>query len=130
MLKVLKWIPPVKEPYALYLMIRDPRTELRTKIFSSAIIVLMLAYTFSPIDIIPDYIPVLGWLDDLLLIPIGFNLIEKFLPGDIWNENKAAANKRVNKIIWKVVLGFLAFFAVWAIIITAVVLLAWKLIAR
>jgi uncharacterized membrane protein YkvA (DUF1232 family) len=111
-------------------MIRDPRTELRTKIFSFSIIGLMLAYTFSPIDIIPDYIPVLGWLDDLLLIPIGFNLIEKILPGDIWNENKAAANKRVNKIIWKVVLGFLAFFAVWAIIITAVVLLAWKLIAR
>ena len=130
MLKVFKWIPNIKEPYALYLTIRDPRTELRTKLCAFSIIGLIAAYTFSPIDIIPDYIPVLGWMDDLILIPIGLKLIEKFLPQDILNEKRAEANKRVNKAIWKVILWTLAFFAVWAIIITAVVLLGLKLINR
>jgi uncharacterized membrane protein YkvA (DUF1232 family) len=125
MLKVFKWIPPIKEPYALYLMIRDPRTELRTKIFAFTIIGLIIAYTISPFDI-----PVLGWMGDLILIPIGIKLIERILPSDILNENRTKANKRVNKVIWKIILGALAFFAMWAIVITAVALLVWKLIYR
>ncbi len=127
MLKVFKWIPNIKEPYALYLVIRDPRTELHTKLSALAIIGLIIAYTLSPVDIIPDTIPVLGWMDDLVLIPIAFTLIEKFLPRDILRENQIKASKRINGAILKLVLGALAFFALWAIIITAVIFLIIKL---
>ena len=126
MLKVLKWIPDIKEPYALFLVIRDPRTKVQYKVFAFSIIGLIIAYTLSPLDIIPDTIPVLGWMDDLILIPVVLNLIERFLPRDILRENQVKANKRIKGVIVKVVLGTLAFFALWAIILTAIIFLIIK----
>lgn len=128
MFKVLKLIPPVKEPYALYLVIRDPRTRRNAKICAVVIIVLMIAYVLSPLDIIPDTIPVLGWMDDLLLIPIAFTLIEKILPHDILVENRKKASLRVNRAILFAILSVMAFLTMWALIITAVILLIIKLI--
>ena len=54
----------------LYHAYRDPRTPLAAKL----VMVLVLAYPLSPIDLIPDFIPVLGYLDDLLLLPLGITL--------------------------------------------------------
>jgi uncharacterized membrane protein YkvA (DUF1232 family) len=128
MSKVMKWIPNIKEPYTLYLVIRDPRTRRYSKVWAIAIVCLMIAYTFSPLDIIPDAIPVLGWMDDLVLIPVAFMFIEKVLPQDILVENRHIANRRVNRAILFTVLGILGFFTLWALIITAVVLLLIRLI--
>ncbi len=56
------------ETYALYLAYKDPRTPWYAKIFAACVV----GYAFSPIDLIPDPIPILGYLDDLILVPNGF----------------------------------------------------------
>lgn len=64
------------ETFALYLAARHPETPWYAKLFIAAIV----AYAFSPIDLIPDFIPVLGYLDDLVLIPIGIAFAIKMVP--------------------------------------------------
>ncbi|MBI5583607.1 MAG: DUF1232 domain-containing protein, partial [Deltaproteobacteria bacterium] len=61
------------ETYALYLATRDPRTPWHAKLLVAGIV----AYAFSPIDLIPDFVPVLGYLDDLILLPLGVALAVK-----------------------------------------------------
>jgi len=67
------------ETYALYLAYRDPRTPWYAKVWAA----LVVAYAFSPIDLIPDFIPILGYLDDLLLIPLGIWLALKLIPAEV-----------------------------------------------
>lgn len=67
------------ETYALYLASRHPRTPW----YAKALALLVVAYTFSPIDLIPDPVPVLGYLDDLVLIPLGVLLVLKMVPRDV-----------------------------------------------
>lgn len=76
-----------KETYALYLAIRDPRTPWYAKVFTS----LVVAYAFSPIDLIPDFVPVLGYLDDLILVPLGIWLAVQLIPGEILAECRQEA---------------------------------------
>lgn len=128
MANVFKWIPNIKEPYTLYLVIRDPRTRLNARIWAVAIAGLMIAYTLSPLDIIPDTIPVIGCLDDLILVPVAFIFIEKILPQDILMEKRQVASRRANRAILFTVLGILGFFTLWALIITVVVLLIIRLV--
>ena len=73
--------------YALYLASRDPRVPLAAKL----VVVLVVAYALSPIDLIPDFIPVLGYLDDMLLLPLGIALAIKLMPRDVWDECKNQA---------------------------------------
>jgi uncharacterized membrane protein YkvA (DUF1232 family) len=126
-LRVIKWIPNIKEPYTLYLVFRDPRTNQYAKIYAAVIIVLVIAYTLSPFDIVPDTFPLLGWLDDLVLIPFALMFIEKILPQDILADNRKIASSKVNKAILVAVLGALALIALWATSITAMVFLILKL---
>jgi len=67
------------EIMTLYLAARDPRTPWHAK----AIIACVVAYALSPIDLIPDFIPVLGYLDDLLLLPLGIYLALKLIPTEV-----------------------------------------------
>ncbi|HEY3341527.1 MAG TPA: YkvA family protein, partial [Anaerolineae bacterium] len=55
------------EVYALYLAYRDPRVPLHARVFAACVV----GYAFSPIDLIPDFIPVIGYLDDLIIVPLG-----------------------------------------------------------
>jgi uncharacterized membrane protein YkvA (DUF1232 family) len=64
------------ELFAVYLACKDPRTPWYTK----AIVACVVGYAFSPIDLIPDFIPVVGYLDDLVLIPLGLALAAKTIP--------------------------------------------------
>jgi uncharacterized membrane protein YkvA (DUF1232 family) len=75
------------DTYALYLAYHDPRTPWYAKVWA----VLVVVYAFSPIDLIPDFIPVLGYLDDLLLVPIGVFLALKLIPDEVMvaSRNKA-----------------------------------------
>ncbi len=70
------------EVYALYLAYKDPRVPWYAKLLAACIV----AYAFSPIDLIPDFIPVLGYLDDLLLLPIGIYFVLKMIPDDVMSE--------------------------------------------
>lgn len=88
------------EVYALYMAYKDPRTPWYAKVFSAVVV----GYAFSPIDLIPDPIPVLGYLDDLLLIPLGVFLAMKMIPPQVMEESRAKAKivmaqgRPVNKV--------------------------------
>lgn len=73
----------------MYLAYHHPRTPWFAKVFSA----LVVAYAFSPIDLIPDFIPVLGALDDLVLIPFGIYLALKMIPADVYQEAREQAVK-------------------------------------
>ena len=64
------------ESHTVWLAARDPRTPL----FAKLVGLLVAAYALSPIDLIPDFIPVLGLLDDLILVPLGFWLVLRLMP--------------------------------------------------
>lgn len=64
------------ETYALYLAYRDPRVPWYARVFAA----LVVGYAFSPIDLIPDPIPILGYLDDLILVPLGIALAVRMYP--------------------------------------------------
>lgn len=77
------------ETYALYLAYRHPETPWYAKAFTG----LVIAYAFSPIDLIPDFIPILGYLDDLLLVPLGIALALRMIPTTVMDACRAQAQK-------------------------------------
>lgn len=79
------------ETYTLYLAYRNPRTPWYARVWSA----LVAAYAFSPVDLIPDFIPVVGYLDDLVLIPLGVALALKMIPEDVYAECKAEATQKM-----------------------------------
>jgi uncharacterized membrane protein YkvA (DUF1232 family) len=79
-----------RELTALVLAYRDPRTPFAAR----AVTLLVLAYAFSPLDLIPDVIPVLGLLDDLILVPLGIALVLRLLPPEVLRDARAAARTR------------------------------------
>lgn len=78
------------EVYALYLAARHPDTPWYAKLFVVAIV----AYALSPIDLIPDFIPVLGLLDEIVLLPFAIVLAVKMVPGGVMAECRARASER------------------------------------
>ena len=75
------------EIFALYLACKHPRTPW----YAKALAALIIGYAFSPIDLIPDFIPLLGYLDDLILIPAGIAFLVKIIPKDILEECRSKA---------------------------------------
>jgi uncharacterized membrane protein YkvA (DUF1232 family) len=75
------------ETYALYLAYRDPRVPW----YAKALAICVLSYALSPIDLIPDFIPVLGYLDDLVLIPLGIALALRLIPPAVMAECREQA---------------------------------------
>lgn len=73
---------------ALWLAARDPRVPLAAKIVAGVI----AAYALSPVDLIPDFIPVLGYLDDLIIVPLGIALAVRFIPPPIMQDLRNRAN--------------------------------------
>ena len=78
-----------QEIYAIYLAEKDPRTPW----YAKALAVCVVGYAFSPIDLIPDFIPVLGLLDDLILIPLGVILATKLIPENVLDDCRQKAAK-------------------------------------
>ena len=102
------------ELVAVYLAYKDPRVPLYARIFATCVV----GYAFSPIDLIPDFIPVIGYLDDLIIVPLGVFLAIKMIPQDVLAECREKAEdvilqrKPVNRIaagivvtIWLVLVG-------------------------
>ena len=77
-----------REALTVWVAARDPRTPRVAKALAG----LVAAYAFSPIDLIPDFIPVLGWLDDLLLVPIGVWAVLRLIPPPLIADYRAAAD--------------------------------------
>jgi uncharacterized membrane protein YkvA (DUF1232 family) len=78
-----------RDTYALYLAYRDPRVPWYAKVWAACVV----GYAFSPIDLIPDFIPVLGYLDDLVLVPLGVVLAVRLVPPEVWRECRARSEE-------------------------------------
>jgi uncharacterized membrane protein YkvA (DUF1232 family) len=104
------------EAHAVWLAARDPRTPWAVR----GLALLIAAYALSPIDLIPDFIPVLGLLDDALLIPAGLWLVAKMLPPGRLDEHRRAAEAAAERPMSKA--GALIVIALWA----ALAWLAWS----
>ena len=81
------------ETYALYLAYRDPRTPWYARLWAACVV----AYAFSPIDLIPDPIPVIGYLDDLVLVPLGIMLALKMIPSPVLAECREKAQAAMSQ---------------------------------
>ena len=79
--------------YSLYFAYRDPRVPWYARVW----IALLVAYAFSPIDLIPDFIPILGYLDDLVLLPLGVYLALKMIPAPVMEESRAKSEAFLSK---------------------------------
>ena len=79
------------ETLALYLAYRDPRTPWYAKAWAAVVV----GYAFSPIDLIPDFIPILGYLDDLVLIPLGVWIALKLIPAEVMADCREQAKVRM-----------------------------------
>lgn len=100
-----------REILALFLAYKRKETPLYAKI----IIGMVVGYALSPIDLIPDFIPILGYLDDLLILPLGIALAIKLVPKNILEECRVEAEKMSNKILpsnWKAGVVILMFWIV------------------
>ena len=109
-----------QEVFALWIAYRKPGVPWYAKAFCA----LVVAYAFSPIDLIPDFIPVLGYLDDLVLIPLGVTLAIKMIPADILSSAREEALQRMSegkKDNW--VIGGLIVL-IW---VAVIVLIIWKI---
>ncbi len=116
-----KWAGRLKaEIHALYLAYRDPRVPLYARVFAA----LVVGYAFSPIDLIPDPIPVLGYLDDLVLIPLGAAIAIRMIPEPVLAECREKARlaarepKPVNRVAAAAIVAVWLFLAVLAIYLT------------
>jgi uncharacterized membrane protein YkvA (DUF1232 family) len=106
-----------RDAYAVYLAARDPHTPWYVKILA----VVVAAYAFSPIDLIPDFIPVLGYLDDLILVPLGIWLVVSLIPKQAMAGYRAQASEAMQRPHD----GKIAAIAVIVIWIVGAALLCW-----
>ena len=107
------------EVYALYLAYKDPRVSWFARLFAA----LVVGYALSPIDLIPDPIPVLGYLDDLILIPAGIWLALKMIPADVMADSRAQAQAEAAAGLPISRAGAIVIIIIWLVL--AGLLLAW-----
>src|SRR5688500_17257127 len=104
-----EWAKELKQhTLVAYFAARDPRTPW----FARGLALLVAAYALSPIDLIPDFIPVLGYLDDLIIVPLGILLVVALIPPGIMAEHRAAAAAAREQP--RSTAGAVAIIAVWA----------------
>jgi uncharacterized membrane protein YkvA (DUF1232 family) len=88
--RVRAWAREIKrDVHAVYLAAHDPRVPW----YAKAAALCVAAYALSPIDLVPDFIPVLGYLDDVVLVPLGIVLVARLIPPDILAEHRATATR-------------------------------------
>jgi uncharacterized membrane protein YkvA (DUF1232 family) len=103
-----QWARTIKrDAHALYFASRDPRVPWHAKALALAV----AAYAASPIDLIPDFIPVIGYLDDLILVPLGIALVIRLIPPDIMAEHRALATAAQDRPVSKTAAAIIV--AIW-----------------
>ncbi|WP_338449656.1 YkvA family protein [Niallia oryzisoli] len=117
--KLKVWARNLKRQiFILYFAYKDKRVPWFVKLFTACVV----AYAFSPIDLIPDFIPILGFLDDVIILPIGIMLALKMIPKDVLSDCEVKANERMKSgkpknwiaasiiiIIWSAIILWLVF---------------------
>jgi len=125
--RVKQWARRLKqETYALYLAYRDPRVPWYARVVAACVV----GYAFSPIDLIPDPIPILGYLDDIILVPLGIALAIRLIPPEVLAEcrEKAAAAARADRPTNWVAAG--AIVAVWLLLAALAIGLVMRALER
>ncbi|MBB3539447.1 MULTISPECIES: DUF1232 domain-containing protein [unclassified Rhizobium] len=114
--KLKAWAKSLKRDIvALWLAARDPRVPWPAKAVAGAV----AAYALSPVDLIPDFIPVLGYLDDLVIVPLGIMLALRLVPADVMEDLRTRAAARLDRPSSR--LGLIFILALWACCIIFVV---------
>lgn len=112
-----KWARTIKrDVHALYLCSRDPRVPW----YAKALAIAVAGYALSPIDLIPDFIPVLGYLDDVIILPLGILLAVRLIPPDVLSDKREATSRAQARPVNRN--AAIAIIFVWAI---SFVLLSW-----
>lgn len=121
--RLKQWAKTIKrDAHALYLASRDPRVPW----YAKALAVFIAAYALSPIDFIPDFIPVLGFLDDALLLPLGIWLALKFIPPEIMAEHRGTAEASANAPVSRS--AAIVIVTLWVIAIAAAAWIGYRLL--
>lgn len=116
--KIKNWAKKLKQNLvALYFAYQNKQTPISAKI----LIFIVLSYALSPIDLIPDFIPILGYLDDIILIPLGISLSIKMIPNEIWEQSKKQADSSNIRKLPKSKFGALSIILIWFLIIFIII---------
>jgi uncharacterized membrane protein YkvA (DUF1232 family) len=117
-----QWARIIKrDAHTLFLAARDPRVPW----YAKGLAVAVAAYAASPIDLIPDFIPVVGYLDDFIIVPLGIALVIKLIPADIMAEHRALAVAAQDRpVSWT---AAVIFVAIW---IAAIAVMGWAIYDR
>ncbi|MFN2280229.1 MAG: YkvA family protein [Anaerolineales bacterium] len=115
-----------KETYALYFAYRDPRTPW----YAKALAVFVVAHTLSPIDLIPDFIPLLGYLDDLIITPLGLALAVKLIPAEVLEEARLKAENQLVDGTKLGRAGTVIVVSIWLIFLLLISLVLWRWISK
>ncbi len=119
------WAKALKrDVHALYLAARDPRVPW----YAKAVAVFVAGYALSPIDLIPDFIPVLGYLDDLIIVPLGIWLAVRLIPPEILAEHRATAETSARRPVSKA--GAVAIIAIWILLAVVAMWITWRLLSQ
>jgi uncharacterized membrane protein YkvA (DUF1232 family) len=112
------------QTYAIYLVARDPRTPWFAKLLAAIVV----GYALSPIDLIPDFIPVLGYLDDLLLIPLGLWLVVRLVPEAVLADAQERAASMIENELPPARGAAIAVVAVWLLLAAFAIGFVYRLI--
>ncbi|MBI2347672.1 MAG: DUF1232 domain-containing protein [Deltaproteobacteria bacterium] len=101
-----------REIHAIYLAYKDPRVPWHAKLLAACVV----AYAFSPIDLIPDFIPILGYLDDLILVPVGVYFVLKMIPDDVMADCRKKARALSDQRRPRNLLAATIIIAIWVLL--------------
>ncbi len=123
--KAKAWARAIKrDAITLWLAARDPRTPW----YAKALAALVAAYALSPIDLIPDFIPVLGYLDDLLIVPLGIMAVVALVPDELMTELRAKAAEMAERPVSRAAAA--VFIVIWIAAIAVVAYVSWSAFGR
>jgi uncharacterized membrane protein YkvA (DUF1232 family) len=125
--RLKEWTQQLKtETAALYFACRDPRTPW----YAKALALFVVAHTLSPIDLIPDFIPILGYLDDLIITPLGLAIAFKLIPEDVLAEARRKAGNQLMDGSSLGRAGMVIVFAFWTAGLLLIALIAFRIYSR
>jgi uncharacterized membrane protein YkvA (DUF1232 family) len=114
------------ETYAIYLAYKDPRTPWYARLFAACVV----GYAFSPIDLVPDPIPVLGYLDDLVLVPLGIAIALKMIPSSVMAECRDEAHAATSQSRPTNWVAAAVIVAIWLFLVALVIVVIVRAIQR
>lgn len=112
-----------QETLMLYYAVRDPRTPW----YAQAFVALIVAYAFSPIDLIPDFIPILGFVDEMILLPLAISLALRMLPAPVIADARRQAEASTRKKP-RILMGALIIVLIWIVLLGLLGLLIYRML--